>query len=290
MDPEEKPKGPDSRAEAAGARELYYAKLEEYLSLQFAGELDAVSLAKKELELAALQRKLDARQERLEGAYASKLAALGADYRKRREDLEENVRKELERADADVLKRKKALEQSYLAKMTELGDKEIQLRAREQTLIEREAEFQKFSDAQKKHLEREIEAFSAASEDEVEARLQSADKLRRLKQDSIEDFLSREKESLILEVGNWKRHAEESLASRKEAEGRLADFEEKMRPIQAGLERQVLRLEKERAVLNEEAARLSLEVEDWRERWLKERAAVFSLQKKLSESENKPAP
>src|SRR5579872_5005333 len=80
------------RSGEADQRELYYAKLEEFLSLKLEGKLDLAALARREVESGELRRLLDHKQAQLEKEYELKRANLEADHRRLKEESETAAR------------------------------------------------------------------------------------------------------------------------------------------------------------------------------------------------------
>src|SRR5579883_1214051 len=99
------------RANESDQRELYYAKLEEFLSLKLEGKVDAASLAKRELEVEQLRSLLDHKQGQLEKEYELKRANLDADYRRLREETATQLREQQKRLEQAQESRRTQLEQ-----------------------------------------------------------------------------------------------------------------------------------------------------------------------------------
>lgn len=115
------------RTAESSQRELYYAKLEEYLSLKLDGKLDCAALAKKEIEVSQLQEMLSQKQSHLEKDFLSRKDALERDYHRLKSELEAETREKIRRSEASVEAKRASIEQEFLIKTSELSDKKSEL-------------------------------------------------------------------------------------------------------------------------------------------------------------------
>src|SRR5205807_10551650 len=118
-------------------RELYYAKLEEYLSLQLQGKLDLVKLAKRELETGQLQEHLTQKQAQLEREYSARKAQLERDLERLRQETETSAKEQVRRAERAAEARRESLEQDHVQKLAELHERDAALKHAERALGER---------------------------------------------------------------------------------------------------------------------------------------------------------
>ncbi len=156
------------RASETLEREAYYGKLEEYLNLKLAGELDAGALARREAAVARLEADLQNRE--LENERRIKSAKLQFEEQLARgsKDADSAAEIRVRQMRDELDSRLSAREKEFSARQLSLHEKQAQLNALERALEERRRRFEEFHVAQRAALDRESLAISQASRDQTE--------------------------------------------------------------------------------------------------------------------------
>ncbi len=252
----------------ATQRELYYAKLEEYLSLKLDGKLDVALLAKKELEVSQLQEMLSQKQAHLEKDFASRKETIERDFNRLRTEIDGETRDVRRRAEASLEARRTALEEELLSKNAELADKRAQLNADSKHLEERKTHFESYYKEERAHLQAALKGFREEIKEEVALRSQMAERVLEERRESLEKVHSEERALLIREIESWRSRVKELGPKNIDLEKFLALSEEKNLQIQASLDRMAIARESERAAYEADKKGLVHDSEMWRKQAL----------------------
>ncbi len=269
----------------ATQRELYYAKLEEYLSLKLDGKLDVALLAKKELEVSQLQEMLSQKQGHLEKDFSARKEALERDFNRLKTEVEAETREKTRRSEASLEARRAALEQELLSKNAELADKKAQIEAEAKHLEERKAHFETYYKEERAHLQAALKGFREEIKDEVALRSQMAERILEERRESLEKVHSEERALLIREIENWRSRVKELGPKNIDLEKFLALSEEKNLQIQASLDRMAIAREAERAAYEADKEGLNKDSEMWRKQALELLEESQNLKANLSAAE-----
>ncbi len=268
-------------------RELYYAKLEEYLSLKLDGKLDVALLAKKELEVSQLQEMLSQKQLHLEKDYASRREILERDFQRLKTEMEDELRESRRRTEASVEARRTAIEEEFASKNAELADKKAQLEADSKRLDERKAHFESYYKEERAHLQSALKGFREEIKEEVSLRVQMAERILEERRESLEKVHSEERALLMRELESWRSRVKELGPKNIDLEKFLALSEEKNLQIQAGLDRMAIAREAERAAYQADKEGWSKNSEMWRKQALELLEESQNLKAKLGAEETR---
>ncbi len=268
-------------------RELYYAKLEEYLSLKLDGKLDVALLAKKELEVSQLQEMLSQKHLHLEKDFASRREILERDFQRLKTEIEAESRESRRRAEASVEARRTAIEEEFASKNAELADKKAQLEADSKRLDERKAHFESYYKEERAHLQSALKGFREEIKEEVSLRVQMAERILEERRESLEKVHSEERALLMRELESWRSRVKELGPKNIDLEKFLALSEEKNLQIQAGLDRMAIAREAERAAYQADKEGLSKDSEMWRKQALELLEESQNLKAKLGAEETR---
>jgi hypothetical protein len=266
-------------------RELYYAKLEEYLSLKLEGKLDVALLAKKELEVSQLQEMLSQKQAHLEKDFAARKEALERDFNLLRSELESETREKMRRSEATLEARRTALEEEFFSKNAQLSDRKAQIEAELKHLEERKAHFENYYKEERAHLQAALKGFRDEIKEEVALRVEMAERILEERRESLEKVYSEERALLIREIENWRSKVKELGPKNIDLEKLLALAEDKNFQVQASLDRIVLSREAERAAYQADKEGLLKDSEIWRKQALALLEESQNLKAKLSEAQ-----
>ena len=266
-------------------RELYYAKLEEYLSLKLEGKLDVALLAKKELEVSQLQEMLSQKQAHLEKDFAARKEALERDFNLLRSELESETREKMRRSEATLEARRAALEEEFFSKNAQLSDRKAQIGAESKHLEERKAHFENYYKEERAHLQAALKGFRDEIKEEVALRVEMAERILEERRESLEKVYSEERALLIREIENWRSKVKELGPKNIDLEKLLALAEDKNFQVQASLDRIVLSREAERAAYQADKEGLLKDSEIWRKQALALLEESQNLKAKLSEAQ-----
>lgn len=273
------------RAVEAREREIYYAKIEEFLSLRLAGKLDCAALAKRELEASQLQEILGQKQAHLEKDYAARRSAIEGESQRIKSELEQEARARDKRAEAELERRRQSLEQDHLSRMAELHEKQICLRQEEKALAERRAQFEDYYAAQRAQLQSQIKNFREEVEGQVDFRLQVAERILNERQASLEAGWTRERALLVKELENWRQKARELAERALELEEALAAAEEAGRQARSAANRQTLILEETKRAWQAERETVSKEAEEFKRLPQQKALELHQLRERLAAAE-----
>ncbi len=268
-------------------RELYYAKLEEYLSLQLQGKLDLVKLAKRELETAQLQELLSQKQVQLEREYGARKAQLEGDLHRLRDETERAAKEQVRRAERFAEARREALEQDHVQKLAELHERDAALKHAERSLAERTAHFEQYYAAQRAQLQSEVRNFKAEIDDQVQFRVQIAERLIEERANALQQGWTREKALILRELETWRSKAQELGPRAVELERAAALAEEAARQSRAAADRQTILLEEQRQAWQAERQTLQAELERWKTQALAQVNELHSLREALAASDER---
>ena len=268
-------------------RELYYAKLEEYLSLKLEGKLDASLLAKKELEVSQLQEMLSQKQTHLDKDFAARKEALERDFNRLRSDLESETREKMRRSEATLEARHAAMEEEFSSKNAQLADRKAQIEAESKNLEERKAHFESYYKEERAHLQAALKGFRDEIKEEVALRVQMAERILEERRESLEKVSSEERALLIREIENWRSKVKELGPKNIDLGKLLALAEDKNLQVQASLDRIGVSREAERAAYQADKEGLLKDSEMWRKQALELLEESQSLKAKLNEAQTR---
>ncbi len=254
------------RSQEADERELYYARMEEFISSSLSGKIDFKTLIEREAETERLRAFLQNRQERLEKEDASRRELLEKQYRELKFRLEEDAQARARRAEESAEERKKNLDGAYLARMAELHDAEIRMKAREAALNERERRFDEFHRAARANLDAEIKNFHEEVETQAEFRARTSDQFTGWRHGVLEESWRVEKARLLQEVADWRRRSEESLAKVLDLEKKVYEQDEAGRRREQELAALRQRWEERLTAAEGDKRTLAEQIEFWRKR------------------------
>lgn len=268
-------------------RELYYAKLEEYLSLQLHGKLDVVKLAKRELDTAQLAELLDKKQTALEREYGARKSQLERDFERLREETERGAKAAVDRAERSAEAKRESLEQDHVLRLTELHERDAALKQAERNLAERTAHFEQYYAAQRAQLQSEVRNFKAEIDDQVQFRVQIAERLLEERANALQQGWTREKALLLRELETWRSKAQELGPRAVELERACALAEEAARQARAQADRQTIVLEEQRQAWQAERQLLQAELERWKGQAVGQLNELHSLREALAAAEER---
>jgi hypothetical protein len=282
------------RGAEANQRELYYAKMEEFLSLQLGGKLDLPALAKRELETKSLHELLQQKEQQLDKELSTKRASMERDFQRLRTELEAGARAKAKQAEQALGLKSSSLEQEYLSHMAEAHEKEILLKQETQALAERQAHFEEYYSTQRADLQSQIKNFRNDVDDQVDFRLQMAEKILTERYSGIEAGWNQEKALLSKELDSWRRRAQELGPKVLAMEQAVAVAEESGQQARSAADRNVMILEEHRRSSQVELAALQADAATWKGKAahhlseildLKQRVAIAEEARKAAEAE-----
>lgn len=265
------------RSTEADHRELYYAKLEEFLSLKLDGKVDLAALAKREVESARLQEILQQKQVHLEKDFALRRAGMERDYQALKEELQEDVRARGRALEQQSEAKRAALEREHLGRMADAHEKEARVKQERASLEERKAHFQEYYEARHAELQSQLANFRGEIEDQSRFRVETAERMLGERLESAESVWLQEKSLLTQELESWRRRAREAAPRVAELERALAEAEAAQQQQRAGHDRLTIVIESERAAWKSERESLSIEAASWRERAVNQVNEILSL-------------
>jgi hypothetical protein len=244
-------------------RATYYAKLETYLSQQFAGKLDLTALIKREAQTAELEALLQDRQLNLEKEYAARRERLEAQFGQAKFEAAQAADERVAAAKASVLQSRQNLERSFTVKLTELTEKEVRLKAEAEALAQRQAQFEAFSREQRARLELDIKSFHDSVQDQMQFRIDSAERFLSDRHGSAASAWDRQKAELLKEIDAGREQALSYLPRLADLERRLVAAREEADRVKTEadshahhLQATIHSLQAERSALSEEVVRL----------------------------------
>lgn len=245
-------------------RELYYAKLEEFLTLQLQGRLDPAAVAKRELEAAQLQELMQRKEQQLEKERQAQKVSLDRDFERLREETERQAKAEVQRAERAAEAKREALEQEHLLKLADIHERQAALKQAERGLAERQAHFEQYYAQQRAQLQSELRNFRAEIDDQVQFRTQVAERLIEERSAALQQGWAREKALLVRELEGWRARAHELGPKALELERALALADDAALKARAQADRQTMLLEELRQSSAAERQALAAETERWR--------------------------
>lgn len=274
-----------TRSRETSERELYYSKIEQYLTQKLEGRLNAEVLAKKEVELGRLEKILDDKLVGLQKEWSGKRESMELEYQRLKTEIDAGAQEQVRRAEAALLERRRIMDQAHVARVVELNEKEARLHAQETALAERQGNFEKFYSTQKSQLEQEIKNFHDSLEDQVQFRLKNAERLLANRHDSMEAVWAQEKTVLLQELLDWRRKAQEHLPQVLESQRRVTEAEEAARQSLRAAQRRIMQLEEEEKIWEKERQTLLDELRLWQQKAGQSVPVVLSLEKRLAAAE-----
>ncbi len=223
------------RASETLEREAYYGKLEEYLNLKLAGELDAGALARREAAVARLEADLQNRE--LENERRIKSAKLQFEEQLARgsKDADSAAEIRVRQMRDELDSRLSAREKEFSARQLSLHEKQAQLNALERALEERRRRFEEFHVAQRAALDRESLAISQASRDQTEFLERRVESAMAAKTAALEAAWRTERRALLEELEQWRAKARENLPAYLAATRRAEEAAERTVRLEAEL-------------------------------------------------------
>jgi hypothetical protein len=280
------------RSNEADERELYYRRLEEFLSLRLEGKLDPAALAHKELELDQLKRLLDQKLAQTDKELAARRAALEREYKHAREESEQAARDAARAREQALEIKSRALEQEHLAKMGELREKELLLGHEEKALSERQSHFEEYYANQRAELSAQLKSVREEIDAQVRLRVELVERTLGERHTSLEAVWSREKALLVRELETWRDKVLEltplvGSLELQNAEAREAARQSRLAADAEALvfEQQRLGFAAERLIAEKDRKALADQVEDWREKAERHLHSTHDLAKRLTQSE-----
>lgn len=254
------------RSSDADQRELYYARLEEFLSLKLEGKIDLAALAKRELEAQQLQELVRQKQVHLEKDFAIRRGALERDYQALKQELQEDLRARTRQLEQQSEAKRAGFEREHLTRMADVHEKEAQLKMERGALEERQAHFNEYYEARRAELASQLKNAQAEIEDQARFKIETAERLLTERLTSIEAAWTQEKALLTRELESWRARSRESAPRVVELERALAESETGMLQLRAAHDRASVAFEAERAIWKAERDALTVEAAGWRER------------------------
>lgn len=268
-------------------RELYYAKMEEFLSLHLGGKLDLAALAKREIEVQNLQELLQQKEVQLEKELQARRSALDRDFQKMRVEHEQTSRTKTRQEEQAYELKRSALEQEYLSRMAEVHEREILLKQENQAFTERQAHFEEYHSTQQAMLQTAVKNFRGEIDGQVEFRLEMSEKILAERYAGLDAAWAQEKALLLRELESWRLKSQELGPKVLELEQTVALSEEAGRLARAAVHRQTIMLEEHRRSAQAEAAALIADAAQWKEKSLLQMAELVELKQGVEAAEEK---
>lgn len=273
------------RGSEANQRELYYAKMEEFLSLQLGGKLDLPALAKRELEAQRLQELLQNKEQHLEKELSVKRAAMERDFQRLRTELEAEARAKARQAEQALALKQSSLEQEYLSHMAEAHEKEILVKQETQALAERQKHFEEYYSTQRAELQSQVKNFRNDVQDQVDFRLQMAERILTERYSGIEAGWNQEKALLSKELDSWRGRAQELGPKVLALEQSVAVAEESAQQARSSSDRYAIILEEHRRGTKVDLAALQADAASWKEKAAHQLGEILDLKQRAYAAE-----
>ena len=280
------------RSSEADERELYYRRLEEFLSLRLEGKLDPAALAHKELEVDQLKRLLEQKLAQTDKDLSARKAALEREFKHAREEAERAARDHARAQEQGLEIKSRTLEQEHLGKMGELREKEILLRQEEKALADRQAHFEDYYASQRLELHTQLKTAREEIEAQVKFRVQMTERSLEERHAAMEAVWAREKALLGRELESWRLKVQELMPRLIDLEKHASSSEEAARQARilcdgntVVFEQQRAGFAAEKALWDKDRAALLAQVEAWRERADRHLHSTHELAKRLTQSE-----
>jgi hypothetical protein len=261
-------------------RELYYAKLEEFLSLKLDGKIDLAKMARREQELAELQEILARKEARLQKDFEARKTVLERDFELSADETLRKAKSQVEHAERSAEAKKETLEEDHVQKLARLHEGQVLLKRAEAALAERKAHFENYYGEQRARLESELRNFRAEIDDQVKLKVELAERLLEERVRASESAFTRERVLLLRELENWKTKAQELAPKAIDLERDASVLEEKARQAQSQADAKTLILEERSRAFEHERKTLVAETEHWKSAAL---AALDDLKAKSAE-------
>lgn len=219
-------------------RERYYKKIEEFLSLRLAGQVDIAGLAHKAAEVDALRADLEGRLGQLEREFSGRRQTLELEYQRLNRDAREAAQSGAQEAQAWLHKRQEEWEKDHASKLVDVKERELRVAKQETELALRQQRFDEYASAQKARLD----AQTRELEEQAQARLRIAERLLEERQSAQESGWTREKALLLQEIVLLRRKTQELNPALLEADRRAEEASEALARAQEAQRRAEQRL------------------------------------------------
>ena len=280
------------RSSEADERELYYRRLEEFLSLRLEGKLDPAALAHKELEVDQLKRLLEQKLAQTDKDLVARRGALEREFKHLHEEAERAARDHARGQEQALEIKSRTLEQEHLGKMSELREKEILLRQEEKALSDRQTHFEDYYSAQRAELHSQLKTHRDEIEAQVKFRVQLSERSLQERHDALEAVWAREKSLLVRELESWRLKVQELTPRLIDLEKLASGAEEAARQARILCDGNTVVFEEQRQGFAAEKElwakdRLALleRIEAWRERAERHLHSTHELAKRLTQAE-----
>lgn len=200
-------------------RERYYKRIEEFLSLRLAGQIDVAALAKRETDLDRLREDLEGRVVQLEREFAARRQSLELEYQRLNREAREAAQAGAQDAQVFLHKRQEDWEKDHATKLVDLKERELRIAKQESELGERQRRADEYAQAQKARLESQ----AREQEDQVQARLRTAERILEERRSAQESGWTREKALLLQEIALLRRQVQEQTPALLEADRRAEE-------------------------------------------------------------------
>ncbi len=207
-------------------RELYFRKLEEFVSLRLAGQIDVKALIEKDVELSRMSEFISQRQVSLEKEHALKRSELEREYQALRAQAQGESLERLQKEEQSLLERRKTLEKEHLARLGELRERELLFEREARSLDERKEKFAEFYTSQRAEMDAAFRNFNTELDDRTGFRIRQAEQLLNKRLADKEAAWTLERDTLSQALHDWRQKAEELFALTQEFERRTAAAEE----------------------------------------------------------------
>jgi hypothetical protein len=223
------------RASESLERERYYGKLEEYLNLKLAGELDVAALARREAALARREEELQNHELDAERRIKSAKMHYEEELLRGSKDADAAAEIRIRQMRDELDSRLSAREKEFSARQLSLHEKQAQLNALERALEERRRRFEEFHAAQRAALDRESLSISQASRDQTEFLERRVESAMAAKTAALEAAWQTERRALLEELAQWRGKARENLPAYLAATRRCEELEERVTRLESEL-------------------------------------------------------
>ncbi len=277
------------RADEARQRELYYAKMEEFVSLRLEGKLDLASLMKREADTAMFQQTLERKQVEVESGYARKHEELEKEYQRLKTGLETQARETALKAEQSLARRREALDQEFSPKLVEMHEMEFSLKQQAKALADRQAHFEGFYKKQRVALDHEIELFRAEVDDQVRFRLAAEQASLESRFAAKEDHWLRERTALLRETAELRQQAPRERDRVFELENRLAEAQQKLARAESVAQarlKESVDFSASRDAVEKERPMLLAELAEWKQKAAAGQPRLLELEKLLAQAQS----
>ena len=199
------------RTNEALERERYGAKLEEYLSLKLAGQLDPGALVRREAALSRAEAEIQTREIELERRLKASRLESEEESRRAAAAVEAAAELRVRQMRDELDSRLSSREKEHSARHVALAEREAQLNTLERSLEERSRRLGELFAAQRAALERESSALAQAARDQAEMLERRVEQAAAAKAAALEGGWQAERKALLDELAVWRAKAREHL-------------------------------------------------------------------------------